>query len=111
MGGVLLFAAHHEVALLVDELPDAEADDRVIVHQQDPLSAILNLILFGLGHGYSSQFGAKAAAPGIETAPHTAIRLIMRLPPFRRTVREAYNLQGATAVCAPTAGILNRKAI
>jgi hypothetical protein len=63
---VFFFPAHHEVALLVDELRDAVTDDRVIIHQQNPRAGILHLILFGLCHGNLNSSAPKAVPQTID---------------------------------------------
>src|ERR1035441_6359705 len=80
LGCVFLFAANHEVALLINELCNTETDDRVIVHQQDPFPLILCLNMFGLGHGYFGQSLSSAATSGINKAPAAANCLFARFP-------------------------------
>jgi hypothetical protein len=81
----------------------------MIVHQQDPLSVILNLILFGLGHDYFSPLGAAAATSGIHNARSTANAHWRASCPGGD--QAARILESATAVCAPIARMRNRKGI
>ena len=45
LGGVFLLTAHDQVALLVDQLGDAVAHHRMVVHEQDSRPVVLDLIV------------------------------------------------------------------